>query len=94
MGYCGPGKGLGEWLVPDSILGVDISDICECHDKDYNLGRPRNSTDLVFRNRLMLRMRLYGGIMMSVRFFVAEGYYLAVHYFGQHSWLRAQEKKR
>jgi len=34
-GGCGPGK-FGDWLVPDSILGVSIKPACYVHDCMYH----------------------------------------------------------
>lgn len=46
---CGP-KGY-DWFVPDSLLGVDISECCNIHDWMYNEGttqKHRFMADLVF----------------------------------------------
>jgi len=36
QGRCGPGDGIGEKLVPDSILFMSITEYCQVHDMDYN----------------------------------------------------------
>lgn len=35
-GRCGAGDGLGEKIVPDSILGLNITPACAVHDKDWS----------------------------------------------------------
>ncbi len=37
---CGPGRGLGEILVPDSIFGLKISPACWIHDRSWVLAAP------------------------------------------------------
>jgi len=35
---CGAGRGLQEWLVPDTIWGLRISAACQVHDDMFELG--------------------------------------------------------
>jgi hypothetical protein len=44
-GGCGPG-GWGDWLVPDTIIGVDIQPACEGHDWMYYWGISKEDKDI------------------------------------------------
>lgn len=37
-GRCGPGHGIGEKLVPETIWGMSYTDCCQVHDMDYSPG--------------------------------------------------------
>lgn len=37
-GRCGPGKGLGDKLVPETVWGLSITKACEIHDFMYEFG--------------------------------------------------------
>ena len=62
--YCGP-KVTGwrtwllSWLVPDSLWGVYIGDLCQTHDKGYDEGgteAERNDRDIEFRDGIYDRI--------------------------------------
>lgn len=37
---CGAGRGFGEWVVPEKVLGLRISAACWIHDKDWEFAAP------------------------------------------------------
>jgi len=49
---CGPGKGWKEGIVPDIILGIDISPACIIHDVEYFFGENRDDKDEADKNFL------------------------------------------
>lgn len=86
------GCGTGGWksdLVPDSILGVDISEACNIHDWMYVMGSTIAAKDEADRTFLNNMLRLINedagalsGILRPLRRAIAWGYYEAVHKFG------------
>ena len=55
---CGS-KGLGGWLVPDSIWGLNITDVCNIHDYMYSRGttlQDKEYADRVFLNNLVRKI--------------------------------------
>ena len=52
---CGS-KGLGGWLVPDTIYGLNISEACNIHDWQYSQGatlQDKEYADRIFLNNLV-----------------------------------------
>lgn len=87
---CGPS---GNWLlevltfiVPDNLLGCDISMACNIHDfcwEDYEV--PRKEADNLFLENMSALVEEYGGFLQPVRDWMAFQYYLAVkNYSGYH----------
>ena len=52
---CGT-KGLGGWLVPDTLWGLDITEICNMHDWMYAEGKVQS--DKWFADRMFLENML------------------------------------
>ena len=86
---CGPGK-LGDWLVPDSICGMYIGDICRWHDAAYThpAGQSKKQIDRLFYVKLIAR----AGSTRWKRC-VARVYYYAVTR-GHLSWWRCRLRER
>jgi hypothetical protein len=38
--YCGPGSGLGDWLVPETLSGLRVSAACYIHDVMWDYAEP------------------------------------------------------
>ena len=52
---CGS-KGLGGWLVPDTVWGLNITDCCNIHDFMYSQGttlKDKEYADRIFLNNLV-----------------------------------------
>ena len=52
---CGS-KGLGGWLVPDTVWGLNITDCCNIHDFMYSQGatlQDKEYADRIFLNNLV-----------------------------------------
>jgi len=103
-GGCGPGK-FGDWLVPDTILGVNVTPACEIHDWMYLMGRTiedKNKADRAFRNNLIRliraakRPRLVPKCIWRRitrwRLRTAQLYYEAVRDFGGHAFWEGKNK--
>lgn len=83
---CGP-AGAAVDLVPDNLLGVDISGSCSVHDFEYGAdGGDRREADARFRRNMMLQVKERGGWLRPVRQLLAWGYWLAVRIWGPKSW--------
>ena len=85
-GGCGSGK-VGDWLVPDTIYGLNVKKACRIHDVMYFLGttnKDKKAADRVFLNN-MLRI-IKGGtkwwLLRRLRILRAYTYYKAVKRFG------------
>ena len=91
---CGPG-GWKFDVVPDNLLGVDISRACEIHDWDYadgTLDRHRNEADKRFLRNMRKLVRAAGGPrhLRWARLCLAWWYYRGVHKLGAAAFTRRQ----
>jgi hypothetical protein len=91
---CGP-SGWKEKLVPDNILGCDISESCVIHDIQYLTGEDiaeKESADRSFLNNMVRTIRartktfLAKKLLLSPRLKLAWVYYQAVNRFGGSSY--------
>ena len=86
VGGCGPG-GVGDWLVPDIIWGLNVKPACRIHDWMYYFGEcnaDKKAADRSFRNNMV---RLIAGTparrtTVRIRLWLAERYYKAVKKYG------------
>lgn len=79
---CGPES--ISFLVPNSILGVDISGACRVHDWEYYEGnRPRKEVDARFLRNMMILVDARGGILRYIRRMVARWYWRSVKHAGK-----------
>ena len=91
------GCGLEGWkgnLVPDSILGVDITEACYIHDWDYRHGTTlfgKHKADLRFLNNMIILINRRGGCLTWLRRWQAMGYYNAVRDFGTEAYWEGKE---
>lgn len=91
-GACGPGKGIWEKLVPDTICGVDIHPACIIHDYDYvtgKTGHDKEAADLRFwRNmNILIDADIPKGTRgNAIASDMAQVYYNAVWAFGKDSF--------
>ena len=85
-GGCGPG-GVGDWLVPDTVWGLNIRPACVIHDWMYAFGETledKMRADRVFLNN-MVRIVIHNtknGILLKLRLRRTRTYYEAVKRFG------------
>ena len=84
---CGPGRGVLEWLVPETIYGVSVSAACSIHDFMYALGHTaadKDESDRVFLNNMIRLIEAHGGWwpVQRLRLRRAVIYYEAVSHFG------------
>jgi hypothetical protein len=94
MTACGAGKGIGNWVIPDKIFGLRITEACKIHDYMYAQGatiEEKEQADRVFLNNMLRlieadyhksRIPIWRGILASLRRHAAITYYNAVHDFG------------
>ena len=85
--YCGAGEGLGDYIVPDHILGVCIAPACFQHDIEYAVNN-RNWLAFVAANRrlrgniIQLTDAHLSGVEKYEAWVIAEDYFAAVMAFG------------
>ena len=84
--FCdGCGSGWTAGLVPDHLLGLDISECCHIHDYTYSTSeatiKAKESADRAFLNN-MLRVVMSENKMQTARRLLAWDYYQAVCMFG------------
>ena len=79
------GCGLDNDIIPDSILGVDITQACQIHDWDYVQGKTekdRRIADLNFLKNLKTLITAKSSIFNFLRLAIAGIYFAAVRAFG------------
>ncbi len=77
---CGT-KGLGGWLVPDTLWGLDITEACNIHDWDYWEGRTEEdkiNADSRFLDNMLKVIQEGTWILRPIRRARAMLYYSAV----------------
>ena len=89
VGGCGPGK-WGDRLIPNSILGVDISPACDIHDYCYLIGETeegRTNADIeLFANAFRILKQQSGRIPLFFRSVILGLYFMACVYGGQQAY--------
>jgi len=94
-GSCGPGRGLGDRLVPESLLGLRITPACAIHDWMYQHGKTlddKEFSDRVFRQNMFRIVRAGGGPLRYARYSLAMAYYWAVKYGGEPAFWNSKHK--
>jgi len=85
---CGPGTGLGDWVIPDHIWGLSIVEACKIHDWMYFIGKTesdKEESDRVFLNNMLRIIDEYCGWSRFLNWFRryrAVTYYNAVRDLG------------
>lgn len=85
VGGCGP-TGSGDCLIPDNLLGLDITSACAIHDFEYATGDSRidrrYADERFYRNMKLIVDTQSISILKPLRYSLAWGYYEAVRNFG------------
>lgn len=84
---CGPGRGVLEQLVPDTVWGLCITPACAIHDFMYRVGendQDKVDADDVFLNNMVriIEAKTRNQILLCLRLRRAKTYYHAVKVFG------------
>lgn len=82
-------------LVPNTIWGLDVSEIANGHDFDYYLGGcewDRETADDVFYQNLLEVIDAYGGLFAWFRRMRAKTYYRAVRLAGNRHYNYGKEE--
>jgi len=87
---CGPGN-IGDWIIPDSPLGMPLDEVCQVHDAAYYEpdGRTRAQIDGVFLGQMLAKSPHSRWTRRMARKVIALGYYLVVRALGGRAWRRA-----
>ena len=95
---CGPGD-IGDYLVPDNILGVSVREACRVHDWYYrffegNTEEDRRMADRIFFNNMTKIIRGAGGrwLLVRLRCRIALVYYRSVVTYGANSFWESRNK--
>ncbi len=88
---CGPKMGVVNWLVPDVLFGLHITEDCEHHDWNYTLGgdeAERAKADFDLYERIVMRayaktQSWWWRWMRPIYWTAARTYYAAIRYWGQ-----------
>lgn len=93
-GRCGPGKGLGDKLVPETLWGLSVTPACEIHDFMYSFGAKtsiyKQLADRVFLSNMLVIIdrQTKFGFLKWLRRRRAFKYYEAVAHFGNSSFYK------
>lgn len=86
---CGK-RGLGGWLVPDTLYGLSIEEACNIHDFDYHEGETwedKKRADANFLSNMLIIINSKTGffhkLLAPLRRIRAMNYYNAVKEFGK-----------
>ena len=92
---CGT-KGLGGWLVPDTLWGLNVTPCCHIHDWMYNEGNAiedKDVADRAFLNNMSRTIDAKSGrLLKPLRRLRAKSYYNAVKYFGGDAFWSGKNK--
>lgn len=90
---CGPGDGIGNWLVPDTAWGLSLKPACTIHDWYYRFYSDRSEVgkklaDVVFANNMVriVNHHTKKALIRRFRLMRVEKYYKAVRAFGGPAW--------
>lgn len=78
---CGPAGLLGK-IVPEQLIGADVSEACNIHDWMYHEGEDKQKADLFFLANMILICSRGKKWLFPFRMWLAGKYFLAVHYGG------------
>ena len=89
-GGCGAGE-FGDYLVPDTLLGLDIKPCCQRHDYMYSVGvyaEDKKLADMAFLNNMTRAILEAGGEYEQIfaRLKMAKLYYNFVKWFGDEAF--------
>jgi hypothetical protein len=89
---CGPLSKSGwlAWLIPDTMYGMDISEVCSIHDWMYHYGTGRKGKEIADETFLQNMYTLISQGSWWLRWLRrrrAYKYYLAVKYFGDKAYM-------
>ena len=84
---CGPGRGVLEWLVPETVWGLSVTPACAIHDYMYWVGendQDKVDADDVFLNNMVriITAQTPNKILLCLRLRRAKIYNKAVVVFG------------
>ncbi len=96
---CGT-KGLGGWLVPDTLYGLSIEEACDIHDWMYHEGRTevdKRRADQIFLENMLriVEAQDYPWWLVWLRWlrrYRAMSYYQAVRDFGDTAFWKGKER--
>lgn len=95
---CGPGRGVLEKLVPETIWLLKITDACSIHDFMYHEGEASDQgkieADLVLRNNMIriIEAKTKSKLLLKLRLRRAQTYYLAVKHLGGPAYWQNKNK--
>ena len=95
---CGPGK-YGDWIVPDDIWGLNITEECQIHDHWYEIGETeahKIQADYELLENLYRKIEAFTSPeahkLKALRILRAETYYEMVSLCGHTAFWKGKEK--
>jgi len=95
---CGPGDGIGDKLIPDTVWLLSIRDACKIHDWGYRHCVYSSSTDRERHDKIFLNNMLSivdentrWRWLRKLRYRRCKSYFLAVRAFGARSYWEARD---
>ena len=92
-GGCGPG-GKGDFLVPDTIFGLNIKPSCSIHDWMYHWGQTtgdKDLADIIFLENMLRQIESASWFFKFLRRHRAVDYYGAVKDLGRKAFWKGKE---
>lgn len=86
--YCGAGKGVGDFVVPETVLQLKVSLACYIHDRMWELANPTwlefHASNSVFRSNIdsIIQFRSQNTVMEHLRYYRSVTYFNAVNTLG------------
>lgn len=93
----GCGAGWNVKLIPDNLLGCDITEACNIHDYMYTIGgslHDKKKADRVFLNNMTRLVLAYSGnwFTRNLRLAMVKRYFNAVKYYGGDAFWQGKNK--
>lgn len=93
----GCGSGWNAKLIPDNLLGCDITEACNIHDYMYETGKSiadKKKADRAFLNNMTRLVMAYSGnwFTLNLRLAMVKRYYNAVKYYGGDAFWAGKNK--
>lgn len=97
---CGAGEGVGDWIVPERVLGLSVSPACFVHDTMWDKAEPTweyfHFSNSVFLSNILslIETQSSSSVLEHMRMYRAVTYFNAVDTVGAHIfWSKFKEAK-
>ncbi len=97
--YCGAGKGIGDLVVPETVLFLKVSPACYVHDNMFELAAPTwydfHASNSVFRTNIdsIIHHRSHNIVMEHLRYYRSVTYFNAVNTVGAYCFWNVKREQ-